>query len=241
MSKVSIMSIVLSGNSSTISCDFFPPVELDDDEWEVGLIDFATYNSIPNIVEGINNKFYLGKDPKDKDSVELNISIPTGSYEIEDIEKYIQSQLPAKDGLTLRPNNNTLKAEIKCSRVIRFKEDSIGKLLGFKVGDLAANAKHESDLPVDVIKVNVIRIECNIVKGSFQNGTECHVIHEFYPQVPPGYKIVDIPPTIIYLPVKVKTIHNITVSLTDQVGAPVDFRGETVSVRLHLRRNGSRI
>lgn len=247
------MSIVLSGTGSVLSCDFFPIIELSEtDEWEIGLIDFATYNSIPNITAGVNNKLRLASysDAFDNDNVEgvdtkasdIVISIPTGSYEIEDIEKYINTKLPSSISFSLKPNNNTLKVEIKCSRAVHFEDGSIGNLLGFKNGKLAANIKHESDLQVDIIKVNVIRIECNIVTGSFQNGTESHVMHEFYPQVPPGYKIVDTPPTIIYLPVKVKNIHNITVRLTDQNGAPIDFRGETVSVRLHLRRriNGSR-
>lgn len=233
------MSIVLNGNSSTLSCDFFPPIDLTDGQWEIGLIDLSVYNSIPNIEDGINNKLYLGRD--ENDNHEVTVSIPTGSYEIEDIEKYIKSQLPPEIAFSLKPNNNTLKAEIKCSKVINFKDGSIGKLLGFNNGDLSANRKHESVLPVDIIKVNVIRVACNIVTGSFQNGKESHNIHEFYPQVPPGYKIVEIPTTVIYLPVNVKTVHNITVSLRDQNEAPINFRDESVSVRLHLRRNGSRI
>lgn len=94
---------------------------------------------------------------------------------------------------SLIPNNNTIKVEIKSSRTIHFQEGSIGKLLGFTGGDFEPNRKPESHLPVDITRVNVIRVACNSVSGSFQNCTECHVMPEFYPQVPLGYKIVDFP------------------------------------------------
>lgn len=84
-------------------------------------------------------------------------------------------------------------------------------------------------MPVDIIQVNMIQIECDKVTSSFQNGTESHIMHEFYPQVLPGYKIIDTLPTIIYLPVQVKPIHNTNIRLTDQNGALIDLKGETAS------------
>ncbi len=53
----------LSGKGSVIKCDIFPPIELNtNDKWELGLIDFVTYNSIPNIEEGVNNVMYYDND-----------------------------------------------------------------------------------------------------------------------------------------------------------------------------------
>ncbi|WP_221936022.1 hypothetical protein, partial [Klebsiella pneumoniae] len=108
------------------------------------------------------------------------------AYEIEDIEKYIKSKMGASvTAFSLKPNNNTLKSELYCSEVIDFsKENTIGKLLGFDDGVYDANKQHVSELPIDIIKVNSIRVECNITRGSFLNGVEGHVIHEFYPDVP---------------------------------------------------------
>lgn len=330
MFKVSVvllvMAICLSGNSSSISCDFFPPIDVSDGLWEIGLVDLATYNSIPNIKEGVNNVFRFlrgmnlmnlpkvssftlaeldshiktalddskadvkvthgdndftvhvsgNKDFRSVQTVGLlidfkdtgtlregkthdlsphasvtptkhdltftstveNVNLPTGSYEIEDIEKYVRSYLPDPNiTFSLRPNNNTLKVELLCSETIDFSDEhTIGTLLGFDKKILRAGKVHASDLPVDIIRVSVVQVECNVVSGSFKNGTESHVLHEFYPQVPPGYKIIEIPRTVIYLPVNVKTIHNLTVALKDQNDELVDFRNETISIRLHLRR-----
>lgn len=185
----------LSGKGPTISCDIFPTFEVNDGNYVIGLIDLATYNSIPNIEKGINDKFYYGSH---------TITFDEGSYEIENIEKHLIENLASSVSLTLKANNNTLKAEIKCSETIDFsKSDSIGSLLGFSPTLLSANKRHVSDQPIKIIKVNTVRVECNLVKGSFNNGKEGHVLHEFFPDVEPGYKIIEVPSTIIYLPLNV--------------------------------------
>lgn len=218
----------LSGIGSTVSCDVFPPYDTSDGDYVVGLTDLATYNSIPNIEEKINDKFYYGNKV---------ITISEGAYEIEDIEHYLKEHIDKKVELSLKANNNTLKTEIFCNETIDFrKADTIGPLLGFSNKLLTANQKHESDQPVSIIKVDTIRVECNIVRGTFDNGKEGHVIHEFYPTSEPGYKIVETPSTIIYLPVNCQRINNITVSLKDQNGYPINLRNETLSLRLHVKK-----
>jgi hypothetical protein len=218
----------LTGNTSILSYDFTVPIDVSSGDWELGLLELTTYNSIPNIEENVNDKFYYGNN---------HITIPEGSYEIEDIEKYIISKLPKNIKFSLKPNNNTLKSELFCSEAVNFeKENSLGKILGFKNKLYKENETHHSELPVDIIKVNSIRVECNITRGSYNNGMEGHIIHEFYPADPPGYKIIEAPRNVIYLPIITKSIHNITISLRDQNGDLINFRGETISVRLHLKR-----
>lgn len=96
----------LSGKGSTISCNIFPTFEVNNGNYVIGLVDLATYNSIPNIEKGINDKFYCGSHV---------ITLDDGSYEIENIEKHLIENLASGVSLSLRANNNTLKAEIKCS------------------------------------------------------------------------------------------------------------------------------
>lgn len=219
----------LSGQGSTISCELFPTLDLSKGDWEVGLVDLTTYNSIPNIEKGVNDKFYYGNDGE--------ITIDTGSYEIEDLEDVIRKNLKEGVTLSLKPNNNTLKAELNCNEWVHFERpNSVATLLGFNAQAYEPNKTHVSEGEVNIVKVNVIRVECNIVRGSYDNGRESHVLHEFYPIVGPGFKIVEIPTTIIYLPVNVQRVSNITVQLKDQDGKLVNLRKEAVSLRLHLRQ-----
>lgn len=227
----------LSGTSSALTCNVFPPLKLAEGEWEIGLVDFTTYNSIPNIESGVNDTLKYGGS---------EITLPTGSYEIDDIAQAVRQKARELDGkrdlekddLEIRGNNNTFKVEI----FSRFKtidftgENSIASLLGFERKEFDVGIWHESTEAVAINKVNVIRIECNVVRGSYDNGREGHVIHEFYPTVPPGYKIVETPRNVIYLPVSTNHLNNITINLKDQVGRLINFRGETVNVRLHLKR-----
>lgn len=270
------LTLTLSGNQSILKVEYFPPIELGNGVYVCGLIDFQTFNSIPNI-NRFNNQFHYIENNIDSyptsveitksgqqdfiSAVTLNnvklsginldvsssnidlltgektITIPTGSYEIKDINNFLQRSLGNDIHFMLKVNNNTLKSEILCNRKINFKKNNtIGPLLGFSERILDANILHESDKPVNILKVNAIRIECNITTGAYANNKLVHTIHEFFPIVSPGYKIVEVPKNVIYLPVTVKTIHNLNISIVDQDGDLVDFRGETITIRLHLKR-----
>lgn len=225
-------TFTLTGTSSTLSTDYYPPIDLDPKyDYVMGLIGFNSYNSIPNIVEGAN-KFYT--DSK-------IIEIPIGSYEISDIEKYLKEELSVKEdddeSFSLKPNNNTLKSEIKSKFIVNFEpEDSIGSMLGFSRKVIGPHDKHTSDLPVKIIKVITIRIECNITTSAYYDKRLSHTLYEFSPQVEPGYSINIQPQHVIYLPVNSKRIDNITLRLLDQDGDEVDFRGEKIIVRLELKK-----
>ena len=60
-------------------------------------------------------------------------------------------------------------------------------------------------------------------------------LHEFFPAVPIGYKIIEVPSQVIYLPVTVKNIDKLQLRIVDQDGDLVNFRGEVITVRLHIK------
>ena len=209
-------TFTLHGTSHELSCTYHPPIELDAEaDYSLGLIGFRTYNTIPNIEPGSNKFYYENKV----------LTIPDGSYEIEDIEKYLQLKLGEKGGeklITLLPNNNTLQCELSCKYSVDFTpKDSIGKLLGFSA------------------KVLQVRIECNVITGAYYGSKLSHTLFEFSPDVNPGYAINIFPSNVVYLPVNVKTIDNITLKILDQQGQAVNFRGEPILVRLQLKKNGN--
>ena len=224
----SSITLSLSGTSSVLEAHYFPPIELSPHKsYVLGLVELLTFNSIPNI-DANNNKFYVG---------EYILTLPTGSYEIEDIEKELKEQLKPKNiSFSLKPNNNTLRSIIECSHPINFTtKDSIANLLGFSSRILEPNKKHTSDNPVHILKVNTLRVECNITSGAYINDQKVHTIHEFFPAVPPGYKIIEAPSHVIYLPVSVKSISHLRLSIVVQDGESVNFQDEVISVRLHIK------
>lgn len=87
------MSFTLSGRSSILSSNFYPPIDLKENvEYELGLVSFMSYYSIPNIDE-TNNKFHYF-DAGDKLQT---ITLPEGCYELTDIYNYIVNQIPKKE------------------------------------------------------------------------------------------------------------------------------------------------
>lgn len=236
-------TFTFSGRESILTSKIYPPIILEENaSYVMGLIDLMTFNTIPNIDDS-NNIFYIGN---------YNIKIPKGTYEITDIEKKLKSLIKEEDDknqmktstgkftstvLSLKANHNTFKCEIKCNKDIDFrKSETIGKLLGFEEKKLVANKKHYSLHPISITKVNCICIECNLIHNSFNNDVSGHIIHMFYPNVPPGFKIVENPTNVIYLPINTRYINEITLKITDQHGNLVNFQEELVTVRLHLKK-----
>lgn len=226
--------ICITGRTSDLKCTLFPPLDLSDyPEWEMGFYDLATYNSIPNVEENKNNNLYFSNN--------VSVTLPTGSYEIGDINKSIINELKRQKSsikFNLTANNNTLKSEIYCNSEVDFtKPHTHATLLGFNEGDkLTPNETHISPNQVNIIKVDVIRITCNIVRGSYRDGVEGHVLHEFYPNVSPGFKIVEKPKTVKYLSInKHNSLSEFYIRLEDQNGDLVNFRGESINLRVDIR------
>lgn len=229
-------SFTLSGNSSTLSYDFNPPIYLDVNvDYEIGLVNFNSFNTIPNVDE-TNNVFLWGDVQKIKE-----FKIPIGSYELDDLIHVIKKHIAENDKdaeIDIIPNINTSKILIKSNRIITFfNNNSVGKIFGFTdTVRINPNTEGESDRPIKILKVNSIGIDCNIAAGSYLNGKPVHIIHQFFPTVPSGYKIVESPQNILYYPVSVKAINNISIKIIDQNGDIVNFQKEEVTVTLHIRK-----
>lgn len=247
-------TFALNGNKPFLQGNFSPPIELSNGEWEIALISLNTYNSFPNLKETtVKVGEYI-----DHPSIEINL--PEGSYEVSDLEETLNRQIlrahlnkkvqdnilprtrkPTEHPLlgnkfiSLHANKNTLFTELYSRVDITFTPE-LSKILGFSKTEFAANTVHLSDKLPNISNLDVVRIECGIVTGSYVNNYLSHSLFEFGINVPPGYKINIIAGTPIYLPITVSQISNLVVRFTDQNGKLVNNRGENFSVSLHLRK-----
>lgn len=116
-------------------------------------------------------------------------------------------------------------------------DNGLSKVLGFRDNILLEASKdHNGEKLVDIFNVNTVRVQCNIVKGALVNGKRSKTIFQFYQGVEPGEKIALTPNPVIYQRVHVNRLDVISLNFVDQKNRPINFRGENISVQLHLKR-----
>lgn len=106
---MSSITLTLTGDSSQLSAQYCPAIDLSDDgggEYVCGLVDFQTFNSIPNIDES-NNLFYFGHtDPVEYTSGNNNNNNNTiNNDNTESNEIYVDNSR-TKNSIELLDNNN---------------------------------------------------------------------------------------------------------------------------------------
>jgi hypothetical protein len=238
-------SFILSGNTSDfVTCH--DSVILDPNKkYEAALLSLDTYNSIPNITVNQNNIFKYSTDAGD---TWKTIALNTGAYELEAINNEIKRQIIANDddenAFNIAANISRLTSIVNIDNQnykIDFGVDnSIGSILGFgKI--IIGHGYNESSNIVNIMQVNSILVNIDIIMGSYVNGSQSPTLYSFYPNVSPGYKIVERPnPSLIYYPLSRHDISRMRVWLTDQNGHLIDLRGETLTIRIHVREIKSR-
>lgn len=238
-------TLLLSGNTTDFTTNLSPPILLDNnDRYEAGLLSIDLYNSIPNITQA-NNKFkYSSDDGKTWKIITLN----TGSYQLQSINDEIQRQMVLNDDydkqnnefyVSIAANVSELKSIVHISnrsyQVDFTVENSVGSVLGFDT--LVSYGYNISNKIVNITNVTSVLVNVDIISGSYINGNQSPAIYSFSPNsVPPGYFISERPFPPIYYSLNRSTINSIKVWLTDQNGNSIDLRGETITVRLHIKK-----
>ena len=235
--------IILSNDKTNFNTRFNPKLELDEEKvYEIALVNLETYYSFPNIDE-TNNTFVYS--PDNGNSWE-KIKIPEGSYEIDDINNAIQHEMKKRTHydeinedyyINIAPNTNTLKSVLileKGYQVDFNHQNSLAKVLGF-TGTKYTEGFHESENVVDILRINSILVNIDIISGSYVNGTTKSTIYSFFPDVSPGYKIIESPVNLVYLPITLNTIDSLNVMITDQDYHLLNLRNEKLTIRFHIR------
>ena len=244
-SHKSSMQIIVSSDKSSFDTRFNPAIELDKDKiYEIALVNLETYYSFPNNDE-TNNVFTYSND---NGNIPHKIIIPEGSYELADLNNTIQHEMRKRGHydsvneeyfINISANTNTLKSVL----IIEpgYQEDftqpnSLSKVLGFNSLKYEEGF-HESENVVNILTINSILVNIDIIAGSYINGSTKNTIYSFFPKVSPGYKIIESPVNLVYLPLTLDRIDSLNVTLTDQDNHLLNLRNEKLTIRFHVRES----
>ena len=236
----SSLQIIVSNNKTRFKTRFNPPIQLDKNkQYEIALVNLETYYSFPNI-DASNN--YFRYSPDDGDTW-FEMCIPEGSYDIININDTIQQKMRQNGhydptNIAISANSNTLKSVLilENNYQVDFRHpNSISRVLGF-YNDIYTLGFQESENVVNILSINSLLVNLDIISGSYVNGSSHNTIYSFFPNVSPGCKIVESPINLVYLPITLDTIHSLEVSITDQDGMQLNLRGETLTMRFHIRK-----
>ena len=235
--------VIVSGDKSNFNTLFNPKIELDKEKvYEIALVNLETYYSFPNIDDS-NNTFVYSHD---QGQTWTKIKIPIGSYEINDINRRLHFEMKRlghydevnnKPFINIAANSNTLKCILiigKGYQVDFNQANNLSHVLGF-TGQKYGEGFHRSEKPVNILSINSILVNIDIIDGSYVNGKTKNTIYSFFPDVSPGYKIIESPVNLVYLPILPQTIQNINLTITDQDENLLNLRGEKLTARFHIR------
>lgn len=233
------ITISLTGNSSTLTAYFHPEIVLDG-SYSCCLLDFSA-SEFMVVTENNNKLHYQVAVPlwPDKNDV---IEMPTGVYNFQSVTNFIENEMHERGfNVKLKFAENTSKVTIEApaSMCIDFtKRGSIGRLLGFDSEVVCGGNEAEHIVP-NINDIAAIRINCDLITGSFHNGSATRTIHEFLPlaSLHQDYKLIEQPKNLVYLPVVKRRINIINVTVVDQNGKLVNLARTQVSCRIHIKKD----
>ena len=176
----------------------------------------------------------------------IKIKIPEGSYKIDDINNTIRLEIEKRGHhdpinedyyINISANSNTLKSVLileKDYQVDFNHQNSLAKVLRF-TGAKYMGGFHKSENVVNILSINSILVNIDIISESYVNGTPKNTIYSFFPKVSPGYKIIETPINLVYLPITLDTIDRLGISITDQDDHLLYLKNEKLTIRFHIR------
>ncbi len=247
--------LTFTSKSSEIKVDYDVPIELNPEmNYKAALLWFSAYNTVFNIIEGVNNRFPLHYLENGIPKYSYDIKLPSGAYEITQINDEIQRQIKHLDAslceVEISVQKTTSKAIIQLKNAhtaVGFDQNNtIRELLGFnskliKIERLKnPNDKgvYYSDHIVNITNLTTINIECSLVHNSYVNGKHGNTIYSFPSYtVPTGYKIIERIAHPIYLPVhKTSSISSVIIRIVDENGKIVNFNEEEIALAIELKQ-----
>ena len=238
------VEFILKGSGADLSLNLPEAVNIPEGyEASIGLKNFSTYNTIPNVQKNVNNAIRI-QTPASPEWKTFHLE--TGAWELisiaESLYTWIEHQWPRLQDV--RKDFN-LSGEIATSRcVFTFKneygvdfnvENSMCTLLGFRKTDrISGRGIHKASQIANIARVTQLLFHCNIVETSWFNDVHVPLLYNCVVDVPSGYRLFRDVQNISYKKLNTPSIHFIHLWLEDQDRRLVDIRKDLLMVTLSL-------
>ena len=180
----------------------------------------------------------------------VTYEIPPGIYTIKDLQEAVHPLGDHENTSKIEYDDFTMKTKLILTRfgstfgTLRFDEKSFfNSILGFTPHwdykpTIALHAYsprvYISDKILNLNTVNKIRLKCDVIDGSVQNGLRHPVLFSFVLVKKPGYNFFSEPETFHYKKINKSVLNTITFYLEDDNNNEVDFNGETLTFTLQM-------
>ena len=240
------IEFVVRGKGSDISNDFLEPIiiPIETHEAKLGLKNFSTYNNIPNVEAGRNNKLLIRVPHTTNFKI---FELDTGAYELKIIAQQIYDWIEinnprlkdVRENFKLIGNEATSKAEFifKDDYAVDFDVDNgIHELLGFKRTRIFQGiGRYVAGGIVSIVNVTQLIFNCNITTSNYINGKEMPFLYNCGIDVPVAYRLARELTDISYKNLTTSQISRIRIWIVDQDGALVNLQNDDLVVTLSFK------
>ena len=239
------IELMVKGRGSEIFTEFTEPIKVSENHFaEIGLKSLSLYNSVPNILEKVNNCIKI-KVPGD-DNFEI-LQFSTGAFELiglyDELVQWIELRHPklqnVNENIVMQGNLATGKCEFILKKGYGFSmntENSIAHVLGFNITSVGEGpAKFIGPNMVNISTISTLMVNTNISVPNFINNRPVPYIFTCTIDVPTGYRLRREVPFVRYKKVNTNQISSLKVWITDECGERVNLREEEVVVVILLR------
>ena len=174
------------------------------------------------------------------------VVLPAGNYGLNDINDYLHTVMKSNGDysvvdsadaydIVIGANFNTLRTKVTLTNNYQLDmTNGIRLLFGFDSQIITASKESENLADISG-GIDALLIQCDIIQGSYLNNSSGQSLATFLPNTAPGGNISVQPRSLIFCDVYVDIIRSIRITVTDQLGRIIDFRGEGSTFLLELK------
>lgn len=120
-----------------------------------------------------------------------------------------------------------------------FPEIILDKDYNYSCALLDLIIKSDDSALQNITKLDILRINCDIISGSYINGERVHAIHQFATSAShmKDRIFVEIPKNLNYFPIKTKNIQSIQICIVASDGNLISLQGAEIICRINIKRD----